>query len=347
MNKPFLPSDLRSGNATIADDFTQAALAVALNLDADAGGYAKRTFNNPKATKIVERMGTLPTGGDGTASAFASTTLADIAAFVTKSSTLRYLISAAIPITFVNSVTKVRLPAIAVAKNFHFVPPGAPIPVFQGSFVGPELIPYGVKIVAGLTRELADSPNGTPALRQVIGESIEVGAVGQMLDGLASDGTRPDGLRYNHAALTAAAAGATAMETDLFALGGAVAVVAGDLSNIVFICDPITALKISISLPLFKPVVLASSALPLGEIICFAINALAIGAGDGIKFSTSKETAMHYEDEAPQQIALGGVVAAPVRSLFQTDTIAIRMVLDMSWGMRVQTGAISWTSVNW
>jgi hypothetical protein len=35
-------------------------------------------------------------------------------------------------------------------------------------------------------------------------------------------------------------------------------------------------------------------------------------------------------------------VAAPVRSLWQTDTIGVRMLLDLNWGMR-RTGVIAWT----
>jgi hypothetical protein len=40
-------------------------------------------------------------------------------------------------------------------------------------------------------------------------------------------------------------------------------------------------------------------------------------------------------------------VAAPVRSLWQTDTLGIRMLLDINWAMR-RTGVIAWTqSVTW
>jgi hypothetical protein len=56
------------------------------------------------------------------------------------------------------------------------------------------------------------------------------------------------------------------------------------------------------------------------------------------------------EDTTPLAIvadASPDVVAAPVRSLWQTDTIGIRMILPMNWAMR-RTGVIAWTqSITW
>jgi hypothetical protein len=40
-------------------------------------------------------------------------------------------------------------------------------------------------------------------------------------------------------------------------------------------------------------------------------------------------------------------VAAPQRSLFQTDSLALRMVLPLNWVMR-RTGVVAWTqNVTW
>ena len=48
---------------------------------------------------------------------------------------------------------------------------------------------------------------------------------------------------------------------------------------------------------------------------------------------------------APRRISTAGspnTVAAPVRSLWQTDCLAVRMLLDINWGMR-RTGVVAWT----
>jgi hypothetical protein len=54
------------------------------------------------------------------------------------------------------------------------------------------------------------------------------------------------------------------------------------------------------------------------------------------------------EDTSPQQIGTApNVVAAPARSLWQTDSIAIRCILDAAWALR-STGAVAWVqSATW
>ena len=55
-------------------------------------------------------------------------------------------------------------------------------------------------------------------------------------------------------------------------------------------------------------------------------------------FAMSRDAAMHMEDTAPLQLASGtqgsAVVASPMLSGFQTDTIAIRSRLSASWVRR-------------
>jgi hypothetical protein len=72
--------------------------------------------------------------------------------------------------------------------------------------------------------------------------------------------------------------------------------------------------------------------------------------GDEPRFDVSDQAVLHMEDTAPTAIGTAGtptVVAAPVRSLWQTDSIGIRMLLDINWAMR-RTGLIAWIdSVTW
>jgi hypothetical protein len=73
--------------------------------------------------------------------------------------------------------------------------------------------------------------------------------------------------------------------------------------------------------------------------------------GDEPRFDVSDQATLHMEDTSPLPIATGaqgsGVLATPTRSLFQTDSMAIRMLLDMNWALR-RTGTLAWTqSVTW
>jgi hypothetical protein len=72
--------------------------------------------------------------------------------------------------------------------------------------------------------------------------------------------------------------------------------------------------------------------------------------GDDPRFEISDQAVLHLEDTAPLQIGTPGTpptVAAPTRSLWQTDTIGLRLVMPMNWTMR-RTGmvqhidAVSW-----
>ena len=57
----------------------------------------------------------------------------------------------------------------------------------------------------------------------------------------------------------------------------------------------------------------------------------------------SNEATLHEEDTTPLALVTGtqgsGVVAGPMRSLFQTDSIAIRLSLFVTWAM-VRTGMV-------
>jgi hypothetical protein len=56
------------------------------------------------------------------------------------------------------------------------------------------------------------------------------------------------------------------------------------------------------------------------------------------------------EDTSPAQIGTAGapnVVAAPVQSMFQTDALALRMILPMSWAMRRTGVLVERTAVTW
>jgi hypothetical protein len=46
-------------------------------------------------------------------------------------------------------------------------------------------------------------------------------------------------------------------------------------------------------------------------------------------------------------VATPNTVAAPVRSLFQTDSLALRMIMQCNWTLR-RTGTLAWTqSITW
>jgi hypothetical protein len=71
--------------------------------------------------------------------------------------------------------------------------------------------------------------------------------------------------------------------------------------------------------------------------------------GDNTRFEMSDQATLHMEDTTPLDLVSGspGTVASPQRSLFQTDSLALRMVFPVNWAFR-RTGMVAYTTgVTW
>jgi len=81
-----------------------------------------------------------------------------------------------------------------------------------------------------------------------------------------------------------------------------------------------------------------------------ALNALAVAFGDEPNFSITDQATVRMEDTTPLPIGAPGTppdVAAPAASLWQTDTLALCLILDMSWTLRAP-GSVAWVAnVTW
>ena len=83
--------------------------------------------------------------------------------------------------------------------------------------------------------------------------------------------------------------------------------------------------------------VATSTAIPLGRVIMLRATDFVSATGDTPEFELSNDATVHMEDTSPLQIGAAGtpnVVAAPVRSFFQTGVSGLRMIMDVSWAMR-------------
>jgi hypothetical protein len=186
-------------------------------------------------------------------------------------------------------------------------------------------------------------------VRQTATECIAVDVDEAMFGTDIGTDARPPGLRYAVAA-TAATAGGTneAMIADLSALAAVVAPVGG--LNIAFVAAPGEAVKIALRAPQFRFPVFATGALPTGTVMVIAIPALAVAVDPLPRFEISKESVIHAEDTTPLAISTEGApatVAAPSRSLWQTDCVGVRLIMQVAWGLRV-AGAVAWTeNVTW
>lgn len=95
--------------------------------------------------------------------------------------------------------------------------------------------------------------------------------------------------------------------------------------------------------------IIVSTTVPSGTVIAIDTADFVTSTGDAPMFETSDQATIHMET-APSQIGTVGspnVVAAPVRSMFQTNSVALKMTMDVYWAMR-RTGMIQYiTGVTW
>ena len=71
---------------------------------------------------------------------------------------------------------------------------------------------------------------------------------------------------------------------------------------------------------------------------------------EGPRMEISDQATLHLEDTAPADIVSGPsgtpVPATPVKSMWQTDSLALRMIMKMNWILR--RPVVAWmTGINW
>jgi hypothetical protein len=117
-------------------------------------------------------------------------------------------------------------------------------------------------------------------------------------------------------------------------------------ANVAFIASPAYAVRLASyrnvvgeTAPVWPSIAVAD-----GTIIAVAVDAFVSGFGPVPRISVSEHALVHMEDTSAQQIGTVGtpnVVAAPSRSVWQTDSVAIRCILDAAWTLR-SANAVAW-----
>lgn len=260
------------------------------------------------------------------------------------------------------------------ALKGHFVADGSSIPVASGSVETVEMSPKRLKVISTFTKELA--ARAVPFIQsiiqdQILGDTAE--AVDTYLfDDIARSAVRPAGLQ-NTAEVgaanvkTATSAGATATASEIFkdvtdmlsrvyaarmGIGGGGVWVMNGLQRIALerkqdgatgeypFRDDVRA-GVFFGYPIIE-----SANVPNGIVAFVAQQAMAFGAEMRPSFEVSDQATLHMSTEPAENV--GSAPASEVRSLFQTDTVAVKMVTGLDWrvmrtgGVQVLTGATKW-----
>jgi|KBSMisStandDraft_5_1062788.scaffolds.fasta_scaffold16063_5 HK97 family phage major capsid protein/HK97 family phage prohead protease len=262
----------------------------------------------------------------------------------------------------------IKIPSEAATPNIagSFVAEAQPIPVRRMGFTTISLYPHKVGVITRYSREIAQYSN--PSLEGLVRDAI-IRKTGLMLDTLLIDNvagggsgsTRPAGLINGVSAITATAGGGyAAILGDLRALTAPFYNVnAGE--RLVMLINPAQALGLMMTpgpgntgfnwTEQFtnRLTIIESTVVPAGTV--YMIDAADFVSVMGTpEFLVSEEATLHIEDTAPTHISTPGspaVVAAPVESMYQTNQLALRLILPTTWAMR-RTGMVQYIAgVTW
>ena len=348
---------LRPDPLAVRDDAMSSLVRAALatihstrNKSVFATQYAKQAWPEDKNADIILRAPSdaARLGNPVWAGALAQTALAFLAGLVPLSAGAD-LLQRALQLSF-GGAGKVLIPGIFVPMA-DFVASGAPIPVVQGtSSTQATIEPCKFAVIIALSREQFEGPNCENFVKQALLESAGPSLDRRLFDNVAGvPELRPPGL-LNGIVATAASALTdphAAMIADLSALAAKVAPRAGN-SGIVFVMAPKQAIAATLGTPKEFPYpLLTSTALPDGEVICVAANALVALMEPVPRLDASNQSAIHRETNPQPIVAEDGTVAMPVMSSFQTDVVTLRMRWPLSWSLRASDAIAFITGAKW
>jgi hypothetical protein len=235
---------------------------------------------------------------------------------------------------------------VAEFGNAGWVAEGDPIPVRQLA-VGPAILnPHKLGAIAVLTREMMESSNA----EALIGDAL-MKAAGRMLDEVLFDANpenaaRPKGLRNGVSASTPSASTDPfgAIFEDTSTLINAIAPVAGN-GPYILVTNPGRAVSASFRQSDFSAAnirFLGSNAV-INDMLAIAPAALVAAFSPDPDVETANAATLHM-DTAP--IVVGPAGATPHRSMFQTDSIAVKMRWPVSWVLRDPRG-FAWLTPIW
>jgi hypothetical protein len=335
---PLRPDVNASRNAAVAS-LVRASISTGLRtLDRSYGGPEK-SWPGDRDVELILRTPQTPTSTTN-ATALAHVSTSFLSALVPFSASAA-LIDRSLKLSF-NGAASISMPTLTLPLA-DFVGQGKPIPVVQGtSASGVTLEPHKLATIVPLTGEMLRT-NAEAIVRQVLLDNVGPSLDAAMFSNAAAvPDLRPGGLLNGIAALTPSSGTnkAEAMTDDVAALATATAAVSGN-GQIVLVAAPAQSVALMMRPPGAVPFpVLMSAALPAKRVIAIAARAL-VSAFDAPALDASRESAIHLADPAAELVDLGGILAQPVKSMVQTDSVALRLRLPCAWALR-SPSALAW-----
>jgi hypothetical protein len=229
-----------------------------------------------------------------------------------------------------------------VPGRLPWVGEGQPIPVSSQILAATSIEPKKMGWLTVFSGELSRRSDAQGAFTALLRESASLSLDAGYFSDDAGDDVTHQGLLYGVSPTVPAVTSGT-MEDDLAAL--AVAVGTGGSGQVIFITGPGRAAAMAIRSPNLKVPVLSSLAVPEDRVIAIDPLSLVHGIGSAPEITAARSALLNMSDE-PGPI-VDGTASAPVRSLYQTDAIALRCLIDAAFGAR-RAGAVAYMDdVSW
>jgi hypothetical protein len=222
-----------------------------------------------------------------------------------------------------------------------WVAEGAAIAAFADALTSVVLRPKKVGIIVPFSRELQRLSQAEAVFTALLSEVASVTLDLAYFSAQAASAAAHPGLLAGLGAGT----GTAVMVDDLAKLAEAVGT--NGSGEVVFIMGPgrAAAAQTRMLATAATGRILASLAVPADQVIAIDPRALVHSFGP-IPDITATDDATIQFDSAPVDIGVAGapnVVAAPTKSLFQTSQVALRLLLDVAFGVR-RSGAVAFTN---
>lgn len=231
---------------------------------------------------------------------------------------------------------------VADVNDAAWVAEGDPIPVNQNTVAAAALNPRKIGSIAVLSREMIESSNAERLIGDVLLRSAAMALDAALFDATAGSTARPAGLRNGISTTTPSAItdfyqASIEDVANLMAVVGAI----GGPGPYFLIGSP--SRVASMSMRFVREVAGLTMLGSTGAgalLIAIAGQALAAAISPNPEVETSPAATLHMSDVPG---AVGPAAATPSRSLWQTDSIAVKIRWPCTWGLRDARG-VAWTT---
>jgi hypothetical protein len=237
-------------------------------------------------------------------------------------------------------VQQLRLSSPTNFSQAVFIEEGFPIPAASG-ILDSVLVDMVKKLamIVPLTNELENysAPTASVVISRLLKISVGNGGAKVLLSADPATAAAPAGILNGIAPIAAGAS----PSADIKALLAAISAANISTRSVFFVVAPDLAASLETQAwPLFKRKVIEANMLAPGTIIAIAADGFAVG-GEGVPVvDVGKSATLHMADPAAQLVGADGTVAAPMVSMFATDSFALRAVCRLTWA--VAPGSVAW-----